>query len=109
MCQRDNAHHVLQCLTVAVRPLRVEELAELLAFDFQASTKGGTLKEDWRWDDEEEAILSTCSSLITIICRGQSWVVQFSHFSVKEYLTSANDHASGLYFGYLIWKPSKIK
>ena len=88
--QKENAHRLLQCLTVAVRPLLVEELAELLAFDFQASTEGGipTLKEDWRWDDEEEAVLSTCSSLITIILRGDSRVVQFSHFSVKEYLTS---------------------
>ena len=89
--QRDNAHRLLQCLTVAVRPLRVEELAELLAFDFRASTEGGipTLKEDWRWDDQEEAVLSTCSSLITIIPRDDSRVVQFSHFSVKEYLTSS--------------------
>ena len=89
--QKDNAHRLLQCLTVAARPLRVEELAELLAFDFQASTEGGipTLKEDWRWDDQEEAVLSTCSSLITIIPRGRSRVVQFSHFSVKEYLTSS--------------------
>ena len=88
--QKDNAHRLLQCLTVAVRPLLVEELAELLAFDFQASSSGGipTLKEDWRWDNEEEAVLSTCSSLITIIPRDDSRVVQFSHFSVKEYLTS---------------------
>ena len=88
--QKDNAHRLLQCLTVTVRPLLVEELAELLAFDFQASSPGGipTLKEDWRWDDEEEAVLSTCSSLITIIPRSNSRVVQFSHFSVKEYLTS---------------------
>ena len=87
--QRDNAHRLLQCLTVAVRPLLVEELAELLAFDFQASTGGiPTLKEDWSWDDEEEAVLSICSSLITIIPRYGSRVVQFSHFSVKEYLTS---------------------
>ena len=88
--QKDNAHRLLQCLTVAVRPLLVEELAELLAFDFQASSSGGIpmLKEDWRWDDEEEAVLSTCSSLITIIPRSDSRVVQFSHFSVKEYLTS---------------------
>ena len=89
--QKDNAHRLLQCLTVAVRPLLVEELAELLAFDFQASSEGGipTLKDDWRWDDEEEAVLSTCSSLITIIPRDASRVVQFSHFSVKEYLTSS--------------------
>ena len=63
----------------------------MLAFDFRASTEGGipTLKEDWRWDDQEEAVLSTCSSLITIIPRDDSRVVQFSHFSVKEYLTSS--------------------
>ena len=89
--QKDNAHRLLQCLTVAVRPLQVKEVAELLAFDFQASSTGGmpTLKEDWRWDDEEEAVLSTCSSLITIIPRADSRVVQFSHFSVKEFLTSS--------------------
>ena len=88
--QKDNAHRLLQCLAVAVRPLYVEELAELLAFDFQASSSGGipTLKEDWRWDDEEGAVLSTCSSLITVVRNGDSRVVQFSHFSVKEYLTS---------------------
>jgi ankyrin repeat protein len=88
--QKDNGHRLLQCLTVAVRPLLVEELAELLAFDFQASTSGGipTFKEDWRWDDEEEAVLSTCSSLIAIVRNGGSRVVQFTHFSVKEYLTS---------------------
>ena len=89
--QKDNAHRLLQCLTVAVRPLQVKEVAELLAFDFQASSTGGmpTLKEDWRWDDEEEAVLSICSSLITIIPRANTRVVQFSHFSVKEFLTSS--------------------
>ena len=86
----DYAHRLLQCLTVAARPLRVEELAEFLAFDFLASTSGGIpkLKEDWRWDDQEEAVLSTCSSLITIVPNGDSRVVRFSHFSVKQYLMS---------------------
>ena len=91
--QKEDARRLLQCLAVAVRPLRVKELAELLALDFQASTVESipTLKEDWRWDDEEEAVLSTCSSLVTIIPspRGSSRVVQFSHFSVKEFLTSS--------------------
>jgi ankyrin repeat protein len=88
--QADDGYRLLQCLAVAARPLRVEELAELLAFDFQTSTPGGipTLREDWRWDNQEEAVLSTCSSLITIIGNSDSRVVQFSHFSVKEYLTS---------------------
>ncbi|KAH9015322.1 ankyrin repeat-containing domain protein [Lactarius pseudohatsudake] len=88
--QRDNAHRLLQCLGVAVRPLRVEELAELLAFDFQASRDRGIpkLKDDWQWDNQEEALLSTCSSLIAIVPSRGSRIVQFSHFSVKEYLTS---------------------
>jgi hypothetical protein len=87
--QKDNARRLIQCLTVASRPLRVEELAELLAFDCRASSSGGLPKlENWRWDDHEEVILSTCSSLITIVPDSDSQVVQFSHFSVKEYLTS---------------------
>jgi hypothetical protein len=31
---RDHALHLLQCLVVAARPLRVKELAEVLAVDF---------------------------------------------------------------------------
>ncbi|KAH9060245.1 hypothetical protein EDB87DRAFT_1683762 [Lactarius vividus] len=87
---KDNARRLLHCLAVAVRPLRVKELAEILAFDFEGSSSGGIpkLKDDWRWDDQEEAVLSTCSSLIAIVGNRGSRVVQFSHFSVKEYLTS---------------------
>jgi ankyrin repeat protein len=83
------AYRLLQCLVVAIRPLSVAELAELLAFDF-TTTKGGIpeLNPNWRWEDHEQAILSTCSSLITILGSGSSGVVQFSHFSVKEFLMS---------------------
>ena len=95
--QKEDARRLLQCLTVAARPLRVEELAELLAFDFHATSDGGipALREDWRWNDEEQAVLSTCSSLIAIVRDGSSRVVQFSHFSVKEYLTSRRLASSG--------------
>ena len=88
--QKENARRLLQCLTVAARPLRVEELPALLAFDFQTTSERGipTLREDWRWNDQEQAVLSTCSGLIAIVHNGYSRVVQFSHFSVKEYLTS---------------------
>jgi len=80
----------LQCLTVAIRPLRVEELAEVLAVDFDAALCGGMpkLNPDWRWPNQHQAVLSTCSSLIAIVDDGDSRVVQFSHFSVKEFLTS---------------------
>ena len=88
----DHAHRLLQCLTVAVRPLRVAELAEVLAVDFETSSRGGTsiLNTDWRWEDQQEAVLSTCSSLISVVINEYGdQVVQFSHFSVKEFLTSS--------------------
>ena len=83
------AYRMLQCLAVAIRPLSVAELAELLAFEFDAA-KGGIpkLNANWRWEDHEQAVLSTCSSLITIVPTPNSTVVQFSHFSVKEFLLS---------------------
>ena len=87
---KTQAYRMLQCLAVAVRPLSVAELAELLAFEFDA-TKGGIpiLNADWRWEDHEQAVLSTCSSLITIVPADyDSPIVQFSHFSVKEFLLS---------------------
>ena len=82
-----HTRRLLQCLVAAVRPLRVEELAEILAFDF--STEGiPKLNPSWRWEDQEEAVMSTCSSLVIVVKDGDSRIVQFSHFSVKEFLTS---------------------
>ena len=92
-----HAHRMLQCLVVAVRPLLVEELAELLAFEFDA--RQGAIpkyRPALRSDDQSQAVLSTCSSLVTIIVeRDGRRVVQFSHFSVKEFLVS-NRLASSL-------------
>ena len=85
---RDHALRVLQCLVVAVRPLEVKELAEVLAIDFDDAEGIPKLKPDWRWEDEEQALMTSCSSLITTVQTRRSRVVQFSHFSVKEYLTS---------------------
>jgi len=87
---KGQAYRMLQCLAVAVRPLSVAELAEILAFEFDAAN-GGTpkLNANWRWEDHEQAVLSTCSSLITIVTSDYDYpVVQFSHFSVKEFLMS---------------------
>ena len=85
---RDHARRVLQCLVVAVRPLEVKELAEVLAVDFDDAEGIPKLKPDWRWEDEEQALLTSCSSLIMTVETEDLRVVQFSHFSVKEYLTS---------------------
>ncbi|KAH9172792.1 ankyrin repeat-containing domain protein [Lactarius sanguifluus] len=71
-----HVHRLLQCLTVAVRPLRVVELAAILTFDVR------------RLEDQEQEVLSACPSLITIVDSDGWRVVQFSHFSVKEFLTS---------------------
>ena len=82
-----HAHRLLQCLVAAVRPLRVKELAEVLAVDFNAEGIP-KLNLGWRWEDKEEAVMSACSSLVMIVKRGDSRVVQFSHISVKEFLTA---------------------
>jgi hypothetical protein len=103
---RDLARRVLQCLVVATRPLRVAELAEVLAVDFDDAEGIPRLNSDWRWEDQEQGLLIACSSLIAIVEAGDSdsdaktddgdshveagdsRIVQFSHFSVKEFLTS---------------------
>ena len=85
-----HAHRLLQCLMVAVRPLSVEELAEVLAFEFAAQGVIPKYRVAWQLDNQTEAVLSTCSSLVAIVI--ERWtgrqVVQFSHFSVKEFLMS---------------------
>jgi hypothetical protein len=106
-------------LVVATRPLRVAELAEVLAVDFEDAEGIPRLNSDWRWEDQEQGLLIACSSLIAIVEpsdsdsdaetddgdshveAGDSRVVQFSHFSVKEFLTSTRT-ASGEVSNYHI-------
>ncbi len=86
---RRYAHRLLQCLAAASRPLWVEELADILAVDFNANGGGiPNFNVAWCWENQEEAVLSACSSLVSVISNGGSRVVQFSHFSVQEFLTS---------------------
>ena len=91
--KRQHAHHLFQCLVVAIRPLRVEELAELFAIEFDQDS-GPRLNEGWRPENPENALLSACSSLIAVVENNGSKIVQFSHFSVKEYLTSGRLRSS---------------
>ena len=81
------AHRLFQCVAVASRPLRVKELAEFLAFDFEEGSIPTFLAE-WRPDDPAHAVFSTCSSLLAVVDVDGSPVIQFAHFSVKEYLAS---------------------
>ena len=69
------------------RSLRVEKLAEVLAVRFNAGALPH-FSTGWRLGDAEEAVLSACSSLIDIVNVDGSRFVQFSHFSVKEFLIS---------------------
>ena len=85
--KRAHAHRLFQCLIAASRPLKVQELAEIFAirFDSRMATR---LEEGWRLEDAEDAVLSACSSLVSVVKVRSSRIVQFSHFSVKEFLTS---------------------
>ena len=85
--KRQHAHRLFLCLVGALRPLRAEELAELFAIDFDEDPMSN-FTEGWRPENPEEAVLSTCSTLISIIDDKGARVVHFSHFSVKEFLTS---------------------
>jgi hypothetical protein len=111
---------------VATRPLCVAELAEVLAVDFDDAEGIPRLKSDWRWEDQEQALLIACSSLIAVVEAsdveasdsdsdaetddgdslveaGGLRIVQFSHFSVKEFLTSPRlASASGEVSNYYI-------
>ena len=82
------ARRLLHCVAVVSRPLRVEELAEFLAFDFNAG-QIPKYRKDWCLEDPVDAVMSTCSTLLSLVNAQNSQVIQFSHFSVKEFLTSA--------------------
>jgi ankyrin repeat protein len=85
--KQERAHYLFQCLVASIRPLLTEELEEILAirFDRVAPPKE---KEDRRQRDSETASFSACSSLVDIVEAEDSQLTQFSHFSVKQFLTS---------------------
>ena len=86
--QKD-AHIFFQCVAAASRPLRVDELSQFLAFDFEGEVTP-TFLADRLPEDPADAVLTMCSSLLAVVKpEGYDFpVVQFAHYSVKEYLTS---------------------
>lgn len=100
--KRNHAHRLFQCLAVSVRPLRVQELAKILANPFQVDGSLPPNNTHWRPETPGEAVLSACSSLVAVVNVDGSTVVQLSHFSVIELLTSERllhigRNLSGLY------------
>jgi hypothetical protein len=96
--KRGYTYRLLECLAVSIRPLRVEELADVLAIRLDDG-EDSEYESDWRPEDAHYAVFSACSSLITIVNVDGLPVVQFSHFSVKEFLMStrlanAGEHLS---------------
>jgi ankyrin repeat domain-containing protein 50 len=82
------AHRLLQFVAIASRPLRVEELSQFLGFDFTTGTIP-QFHEGWLLEDPVDAVLSSTSNLLATVVVNGSLVIQFSHFSVKEFLTSS--------------------
>jgi ankyrin repeat protein len=114
--KREHAIRLLQCLAISPRPLRAKELAEVLAIQFDTTIP--TLDTSLRPSDAEEAILSACSTLVTVVKYGghkddygDTRFVQFFHYSVKEYLTSdrlANSERSDLSQYYISPEPAHV-
>ena len=84
------SRRLFQFVVVASRPLRVKELADLHAFDFRAGPIP-KFQEDRRLEDPVDSVVSKCSGLLSIVDGGHLYgkVIQFSHFSAREFLTSA--------------------
>ncbi len=86
--KQEFAQQLFRCLAVSIHPLRVDELIEILTIQFDEPASP-TFNAAWCPENAEEAVISACSSLIAIVNKGSQQVIQFSHFSVKEYLTSS--------------------
>ena len=79
--------HILQWLTCSLRPLSLDEVAEIVTFDVDS---------DYKFDDENrlaepEDVLNMCSSLVISVepdSKSKVTMVRLAHFSVKEYLVS---------------------
>ena len=88
--RRNYVIRLLQCLAFSRRPLFVNELAEVLATRFDAG-QIPRLDKDRRSRKPDEDVLLAGSTLITTIKPGvhsNTPVVQFSHYSIVEFLTS---------------------
>ena len=88
--KREHTIRLLRCLAFSRRPLLAKELAEVLSIQFDTAIP--RLDTTLRPVDADEAVLSACSTLVAIVTpdglNNNLRLVQFSHYSVKEFLTS---------------------
>ena len=80
--KRAYAYKIFQCLVASIRPLRIEQVAEVAV--------GGTVTED-----PFGIVMPICYGLVSIVGVDGNATVQFSHYSVREYLTSDRIATSG--------------
>ena len=81
-----DATTILEHLTHAEKPLHLAEVAEIVGVDLDTLE----YSSDNLLRDPRDDILTICKSLVTIevIEDGMDAVVKFTHFLIKEYLTS---------------------
>jgi len=89
---RQDAFRILQWLVYSARPLRIEEMVEVIAIDTQQSQ----FNPENRLPDPRD-LLTICSSLVTTVSvaadgndgtSNEMIELRLAHFSVKEYLIS---------------------
>jgi ankyrin repeat protein len=78
------AVRILQFLTFSERPLSIEETVDAVTVNIEAKPH---FDPDNRMPEPRE-ISRYCSSLVAVVSTKSGDVLQLSHFSVKEYLTS---------------------
>ncbi|KAI0027855.1 hypothetical protein K488DRAFT_32379, partial [Vararia minispora EC-137] len=90
----DDARRIFHCIAFARIPLSVDELAEIFAIDF-TTIPIPTHTASFRVRDPETRLRRMCSGLIDVVDVHRPFqpgpprrVVQFAHFSVKEFLLS---------------------
>ncbi|KAJ7833691.1 ankyrin repeat-containing domain protein [Mycena olivaceomarginata] len=81
---KPHARRLFNWLAFSFRSLHVEELAQVLAIRF-TSDASATFEEDFVEADPAVAVSRVCLSLVHITPVG---IVQFAHFSVKEFFLS---------------------
>lgn len=80
----DDALRIFEWLCYSERPMRLVEMAEVLAIDL---TSDAGFRPERRLRDPHD-ILAICSSLISVTAAAENPELRLAHFSVKEYLIS---------------------